>query len=196
MLSYHTLSHAVWHQRSAGVQLMVGITGRWHCFCDWGGGKVPSHTITSFAVGLSIYCCEFHTKQVEPSFVFVSWLSHAVWHQRSAGVQSIVGTAKVCRGAVDCWNHWRTALLSWQCGGKVPSHMILQFVFSSGGFILLVEELWQQCLGTFPSQSVNICLDILMASWCIMIQWRYLNHPHTIILFIQAKHMMELIFQS
>jgi hypothetical protein len=26
------LSHAVWHQRSPGVQLIVGITGGWHCF--------------------------------------------------------------------------------------------------------------------------------------------------------------------
>jgi hypothetical protein len=41
----------------------------------------------------SFYCCEFHTGQVEPSFVFVSWLSHSVWHQGSAGVQSIVGIA-------------------------------------------------------------------------------------------------------
>jgi hypothetical protein len=45
------------------------------------------------------------------------------------------------------------------------SHIILRLVFSSGRFILLVEELWHQCLGTFPSRSVNICLNILMASW-------------------------------
>jgi hypothetical protein len=30
----------------------------------------------------------------------------------------------------------------------------------------------------------------------IMIQWRYLNHPRTVIQYVWAKHMMELIFQS
>jgi hypothetical protein len=35
--------------------------------------------------------CEFHTKQADPSFISVGWLSYAVSHQKSAGVQSIVG---------------------------------------------------------------------------------------------------------
>jgi hypothetical protein len=46
------LSHAVQHRRPVGVQSIVGITGGWHCFCDYSCGKVPSHTITSLAVVL------------------------------------------------------------------------------------------------------------------------------------------------
>jgi hypothetical protein len=109
------LSQAVQHQRSAGVHSIIGIAGGWHCFCDYSGGKVPSHTITSFAVVLSFYCCEFHTKWVEPSFVIISWLSHAVRHQRSAGVHSIIGIA----GGWHCFCDYG--------GGKVPSHSITSF---------------------------------------------------------------------
>jgi hypothetical protein len=73
------------------VQLIVGMAGGQHCFYKYGSGKVPSHTITSFVVGHSFHCCEFHTEQAEPSFVFVSRLSHAVQDLMSAGVQLIVG---------------------------------------------------------------------------------------------------------
>jgi hypothetical protein len=90
---------------------IVGIAGGWHCFHYYGGAKVPAHTITSVAVGLSFYCCEFHTKQVEPSFVFVSWLSHAVQHQQfAAGVQSIVGIT----GGWHCFHDYS--------GGKAFTH--------------------------------------------------------------------------
>jgi hypothetical protein len=46
------LSHTVQHRGPVGVQWIVGITGGWHCFCDYSWGKVPSHTITSLAVVL------------------------------------------------------------------------------------------------------------------------------------------------
>jgi hypothetical protein len=71
------------------------------CFHRIGGGKVPLHIITYFAVCFCFYCCEFHTKQAEPCFISVSWLSHAVRHHRSAGVQSIVGIT----GGQHCF-HW------------------------------------------------------------------------------------------
>jgi hypothetical protein len=60
----------------------------------------------------SFYCCEFHTKRAEPSFVIIGWLSHAVWHRRPVGVQSMVGIA----GGRHCFRNYGCR--------KVPSHTI------------------------------------------------------------------------
>ncbi len=110
-------------------------------------GKVPSHTITSFAVCLSFYCCEFHTKQAGPRFVFVGWFSTAVWHQRSAGVQLIVGIT----AGKHCFWLW----VAWQEGAFTHYH-----IFCGWSFFLL---LWI----SYQTSRAQICLCQLIVPCCL-----------------------------
>jgi hypothetical protein len=147
------LSHAVWHRWSAGVQSIVGITGGWHCFRDYRCGKVPSHTITSFAVCL-FYCCEFPTERAEPSFVIVGWL-----------IVPRCLASTVCRSAVNSWNQWRMALLLWlrlQEGAFTHYHIF-------GSCSLVVSDSLACC--TSYDSNAWVLLQVQVSTFSLTSKW-------------------------
>jgi hypothetical protein len=82
---------------------LEAIAGGWHCFCDYGCGKVPSHTITSFAVCLLFTAVNFIPNEQSPA------LSSSVDCPTLFGIDSLQSAAS---NAVLSLNRWRTALLS------------------------------------------------------------------------------------
>ncbi len=133
--------------------MIVGITGGQHCFYDYGGGKVPSLTITSFVVGLFSIAVNFILNK--QSQLCLCWL-----------IVPCCLASMVCRSAVDTWNCWRMALLSQlrqQEGAFTHYHIFGSWSLVVSDSLACCKNYDSNALVLFQVQ-VNIFLDIGMAS--------------------------------